>query len=68
MTIGQDASKDSFLVRAEAYQLVGKLQRLPPEAVSEELIEKACLRTRSSTFLGNLCVQTVCISIRYLDL
>ena len=54
MTIGQDASKDSFLVRAEAYQLVGKLQRLPPEAVSEELIEKACLRTRSSTFLGHL--------------
>ena len=46
MTLGQDTSKDSFLVRAEAYQLVGKIQRLPPEAVSEELIEKACLRTR----------------------
>jgi hypothetical protein len=68
MTIGQDASKDSFLVRAEAYQLVGKLQRLPPEAVSEELIEKACLRTCSSTFLGHLRAQTVCISIRYVDL
>ena len=42
MTMGHDVSKDSFLIREEAYLVAGRLQKLPPEAVSQELMEQAC--------------------------
>lgn len=52
MTMGSDASKDSLLIREEAYIVAGRVQNLPPEAVSQELLEQACslLRLNQSLF------------------